>query len=326
MHFGLLIRSKRFVASALILGFAIPGALAQSFPAKPVRIVAPFPAGGSVDSIARIFGQGMSERLGQPVIVDNKPGADGTIAALEAIRARPDGYTLLIATNTQIVAVPSLRLKPPYDPLSVLTPVGMIGRGVFFLLIHPSIPANNLKELIAYAKSQPGKLNLATGNATGAVSGAQFARTGGIQITSVSYKGEAAAIPDLLSGRVQMMLATTTSLLTHAREGKLKALAVLGDRRSALAPDVPTFEEAGVRGLSVVPWIGVYAPAQTPVDVVTRLSREMALVLAQPAITQQLEQQAISISNMTPAQMTNFASSQLQVWARLIADAGIERE
>jgi len=241
-------RTRLAIAAAIGGMLVAPTAWAQAngYPNKPVKLIVPFSAGGSVDAAARIVGQGLAQQLGQPVIIDNKPGADGAIATNEVIKSRPDGHTLLFATNTAILAVPTLRLKPPYDPLSALTPVGFWSRqSAFFLFMHPSVPANNLKELIAFAKANPGKLNYATGNSTGELAFVQMRRLAAMQVTKIPYKGEAPAVPDLLSGRVQIMLASTISLLTMAKEGKLKVLAVIGDKRNALAPEVPTFAEAG---------------------------------------------------------------------------------
>ncbi|ART47643.1 Bug family tripartite tricarboxylate transporter substrate binding protein [Acidovorax carolinensis] len=324
-------RTRLAIAAAIGGMLLAPTAWAQAngYPNKPVKLIVPFSAGGSVDAAARIVGQGLAQQLGQPVIIDNKPGADGSIATNEVIKSRPDGHTLLFATNTAILAVPTLRLKPPYDPLSALTPVGFWSRqSAFFLFMHPSVPANNLKELIGFAKANPGKLNYATGNSTGELAFVQMRRLAAMQVTKIPYKGEAPAVPDLLSGSVQIMLASTISLLTMAKEGKLKVLAVIGDKRNALAPEVPTFAEAGFSGITVIPWGGVFAPTGTPRDVIDRLSREMSVILRRPEVVKQLEQQGVSVQDSypDPDEMKSFVSSQLDIWRRLVADEGIERE
>ncbi|MDB5745041.1 MAG: hypothetical protein JWR68_3356, partial [Polaromonas sp.] len=215
--------------TSVILGLIGFSSWAQPFPSRPVKLIVPFTAGGSVDAVGRAVGQGLSEQLGQPVVVENRPGADGAIGTSEVIRSKADGHTLLVATNTQILAVPTLRLKSPYDPLTALQPIGMLGQSAFFMYVHPSLPVNNLREFIAYAKENPGKLSYAFGNSTGNLAAAQLVRVAGVQMTGIPYKGEAPALPDLLSGRVQMMLASTTSMLVMAKEGKLKVIALIGD-------------------------------------------------------------------------------------------------
>ncbi|MBI2727201.1 MAG: tripartite tricarboxylate transporter substrate binding protein [Polaromonas sp.] len=314
------------VVATLMLSLACSIALAQPFPSRPVKLIVPFTAGGSVDAVGRAVGQGLSEQLGQPVVVDNRPGADGAIGTAEVIRSKPDGHTLLVATNTQILAVPTLRLKPPYDPLTALQPIGLLGQSAFFMYVHPSLPVNNLKEFIAYAKANPGKLSYAFGNSTGNLAAAQLVRLAGLQMTGVPYKGEAPALPDLISGRVQMMLASTTSMLNMVKDGKLKAIASIGDARSALAPDVPTFDEAGLRGITILPWIGLFAPADTSPEIVTRLSRELTTLMRQPANARLLEQQGLTPAVRSPGEMRTFISTQLQIWTRLISEAGVERE
>ncbi|MFC6284900.1 MULTISPECIES: Bug family tripartite tricarboxylate transporter substrate binding protein [Polaromonas] len=314
------------VVATLMLSLACSIALAQPFPSRPIKLIVPFTAGGSVDAVGRAVGQGLSEQLGQPVVVDNRPGADGAIGTAEVIRSKPDGHTLLVATNTQILAVPTLRLKPPYDPLTALQPIGLLGQSAFFMYVHPSLPVNNLKEFIAYAKANPGKLSYAFGNSTGNLAAAQLVRLAGLQMTGVPYKGEAPALPDLISGRVQMMLASTTSMLNMVKDGKLKAIASIGDARSALAPDVPTFDEAGLRGITILPWIGLFAPADTPPEIVTRLSRELTTLMRQPANARLLEQQGLTPTVRSPGEMRTFISAQLQIWTRLISEAGVERE
>jgi tripartite-type tricarboxylate transporter receptor subunit TctC len=222
--------------AALLLGLTaalVPLATqAQTFPNKPIRLVVPFPAGSATDSIGRTLGAAVSVALGQQVIVDNKAGADGAIAAAEVARAAPDGYTLLMATNSPMSAVPALRKVPPYDPVADFTPITDAGRYTFFIVVHPSVPANSIAELIQYAKANPGKLNYATGNTTGIVSTALFASLAGIQMVHVPYKGEPQAMTDLIGGRVQFLVATAATVAPHVREGRLRALAVTLEQRS----------------------------------------------------------------------------------------------
>jgi tripartite-type tricarboxylate transporter receptor subunit TctC len=288
-------------------------------------VVAPFPAGASVDAMARVYAQALAQQMQQTAIVENKPGADGAIAAAELIRATPDGQTLLFATNTPILAAPTLRMKPPYDPLTAFSPVALLGPSAFFLLVHPSVPAKDLREFIAYAKANPNKLSVAIPNSTANLATAQLARVADVEMTGIPYKGEAPAVPDLITGRVHAMFASTTSLLSHVAEGKLKVLAVLGSKRSGLAPQVPTVAEAGLPGVTVVPWVGIFAPAGTPRTVIERLSAETATALRNPSVVTQLEKQGLTVQYMNPEETGRFVAGQFETWTRLVKDAGIER-
>jgi tripartite-type tricarboxylate transporter receptor subunit TctC len=311
------------VASAL----ATTPLLAQtaSSPSRTLRVVAPFPAGASVDAMARVYAQALAQQMQQTAIVENKPGADGAIAAAELIRATPDGQTLLFATNTPILAAPTLRMKPPYDPLTAFSPVALLGPSAFFLLVHPSVPAKDLREFIAYAKANPNKLSVAIPNSTANLATAQLARVADVEMTGIPYKGESPAVPDLITGRVHAMFASTTSLLSHVAEGKLKVLAVLGSKRSGLAPQVPTVAEAGLPGVTVVPWVGIFAPAGTPRTVIERLSAETATALRNPSVVTQLEKQGLTVQYMNPEETGRFVAGQLETWTKLVRDAGIER-
>lgn len=320
-------RLLRITALMLASVFAgSPGfAQTQSFPSRPLRLLAPFPAGASVDAMARVYAQALAQQMHQAAIVENKPGADGAIAATEAMNALPDGHTLLFATNTPILAAPTLRVKPPYDPLKAFAPVALLGPSAFFLLVHPSVPARDLRAFIAYAKANPEKLSVAIPNSTANLATAQLTRVTNVRVTDVPYKGEASAVPDLLTGRVQAMFASTTGLLSHVAEGRLKVLAVLGDKRSALAPDVPTIAEAGFSGVTVVPWVGVFAPADTPRALIDRLSAETAAALDNPEVGTQLQKQGLTPQYMNADETARFVAGQLETWSRLVKDAGIER-
>lgn len=313
------------LASASALAAAPVLAQTQAFPSRPLRVLAPFPAGASVDAMARVYAQALAQQMQQSAVVENRPGADGAIAAGELIKAAPDGHSLLFATNTPILAAPTLRTKPPYDPLTAFAPVALLGPSAFFLLVHESVPAKDLREFIAYARAHPDKLSVAIPNSTANLATAQLARVADVQMTGIPYKGEAPAVPDLLTGRVHAMFASTTSLLSHVAEGKLKVLAVLGSKRSGLAPQVPTVGEAGLAGVTVVPWVGVFAPAGTPRAVIDRLSAETATALRNPAVAGQLEKQGLTPQYMNPEETARFVASQLETWTRLVRDAGIER-
>ena len=283
----------------------------------------PFPAGAAADTVARIVAQPLSETLGQPVLVDNKPGADGAIAAEAAAKASPDGYTLLFAGNTSMLGVPLLRKNPPYDPLADFSPITPVVRFAFFLVVHPSVPAKTLSELVDYARAHPGAVNYASGSVNAILAGAQLKTLGGLDIVHIAYKGEPLAVPDLLNGRVHMMFGTGAVTVPLVREGKLRALATLLPARSSLLPDVPTVEEAGMPQLSVMIWAGLFAPAKTPQDIVERLSREVNAILKRPAVRAQLEKQGVEPAGSTPGEFAPFLRQQLLDWARAARDAGM---
>lgn len=283
----------------------------------------PFPAGSGADTVARIVAQPLSEALGQPVLVDNRPGADGAIAAELAAKSAPDGYTLLSAGNTQMLGVPVLRKNPPYDPLIDFAPITSLVRFGFFLVVHPSVPAVTLADLIAHAKAHPGAVNYASGNVNGILAASQLKALGGIELVHVPYKGEPLAVPDLLNGRVHMMFGTGAITGPLVKEGKLRALATLLPARSALLPDVPTVAEAGMPQLSVLIWGGLFAPAKTPQPIVERLSREVNAILQQPAIRAQLERHGAEPAGSTPQEFGRFLRQQLLDWAKAARDAGM---
>jgi tripartite-type tricarboxylate transporter receptor subunit TctC len=310
---------------ALAIGAAPLSALAQ-YPNKPIRMVLQFPAGGIADAVARIVAQSLSQTLGQPVIVDNRPGADGAIAGEAVMKAAPDGYTLLFATNSTLSAVPTLRKNPPYHPVTDFTPISMVGRFTFFVFTHPGVPAKTLAELVTYARANPGKLNYGTGNTTSILATAQFKSIAGIDMVQVPYKGDAPAAMDLLGGRVDLVFGSTVPGLALAKEGKLRALATLLTRRSSHLPDVPTMAEAGFPEYSVTSWAAIFGPAKLPRPVVERLTREINAILQRPEIKEQLERQAFEVEGSTPEELGVFVKEQLEVWRRAVREAGIPQE
>jgi tripartite-type tricarboxylate transporter receptor subunit TctC len=311
--------------AAAAVAWAAAGAFAQ-YPSKPIRIVVPFPPGGGADNATRIVSQPLSQALGQPILVDNRAGADGAIAAEMVIKSAPDGYTLFFGTNTALVAVPVLRRNPPYDSREAFTPIGLVGRFVFFLYINPAVPANTVAEFIQYARSNPGKLNYGSGNSTAIVATVQMMRLAGIEMVHVPYKGDAPLIADLLPGRVQFAMITTASAMSLAKEGRLRMLATLLPKRSSLAPDVPTLAEAGLGGVSISPWASLLGPAKMPREVVDRLSRELNAVLRRPELREQLSRQAFEAEGSSPEAMTAFLAEQIDSWGRAVKDAGIQPE
>jgi len=315
---------KKLVAG-LVLGALCAVAHAQ-YPNKPVKIIVPFPAGSATDTISRILGNAVSNAMGQAVLVENKAGADGAIAAAEVAKAAPDGYTLLMATNSPMSAVPALKKVPPYDPVADFTPITDIGRYTFFIVVHPSVPAKTLSEFIAYAKANPGKINYATGNTTGIVSTAFFSSQAGIQMVHVPYRGEPQAIVDLVGGRVQLLFASSSTSVPQVRDGKLRALVTTLAKRSRLLPEVPTIAEAGMPQFSVTSWAGLFGPAKMPREVVERLNKEFAAAMARADVQALMEKQAFVLSPSSPERLGEFVKEQMASYRDILRAAGVQPE
>jgi tripartite-type tricarboxylate transporter receptor subunit TctC len=296
------------------------------YPNKPVRLIVPFPPGGAAELGARIFSQPLGLALGQPVLIETKPGADGAIAADAAMKAAPDGYTLFYATNTAFSWVPAVRKSPPYDPLADFTAVSLIGQFGFFVFSHPSVPASTMAELLAHIRANPGKLNYGSGNSTSMLSTAQLVLQEKLEVVHVPYKGDGPLSTDLLGGRVHFAIATPGVAAPQVKEGKLRVLATLLPSRSALLPEAPTMAEAGLRGLSITPWGGVFGPAGMPREITARLSRELATVLKQPDVREALGKLAFEPRSSTPEELAAFVKEQLGVWRRVVAEVGIKPE
>ncbi len=305
------------------LGALLATAALAQYPVKPIRIVAPFPPGGALDVVGRILAPPMSQTLGQPVVIENRPGADGAIAADLVAKSTPDGYTLLLASYTVLSALPNVRKNIPFDPIGDFTPIGSVGKLSFFLVIHPSLPVSKASELIQYARANPGKLNYGSANATSMLGPALLMSFADLDMRAVPYKGEALALNDLLSGRVHLMFISGT-LVPHVRNGKLRALATTLDSRSPLLPEVPTMVEAGLPPFPINPWIALIAPAKTPKDIVERLSRETNLALRRPEVRTQLDNQAFEGAGSTPEEMGAVMRQQLEAWRRTISELRIK--
>ncbi len=315
---------KKLVAT-IALALLSSAAHAQ-YPNKPIRLIVPFPPGGAAEVGARIFAQPLGQALGQPVVIETKPGADGAIAADAAMKAAPDGYTLFYATNTAFSWVPSVRKDAPYDPVNDFTPVSMVGVFGFFLFSHPSVPAANMKELLAHIRANPGKLNYGSGNSTSIVSTAQLLQREKLNAVHVPNKGDGPLMVDLLGGRVHFAIATPGAAAPQVREGKLRALATLLPSRSPLLPDAPTMKEAGLSELSVTPWGAVFGPKGMPRDITERVSRELVTLLKRPEVRDAFGKLAFEPRGSTPEELAAFTKEQLAVWRRAIADAGIKPE
>ncbi|MGD9941605.1 MAG: Bug family tripartite tricarboxylate transporter substrate binding protein [Burkholderiaceae bacterium] len=316
---------KRF-AFGIALLLAATQALAQQYPVKPVRIVIPFGPGSSTDVITRIVAEPVAAALGQPVVVDPKPGGDGAIAAIEVAKAAPDGYTLLIGSGSPMAAVPYLRKSPPYNPLKDFTPITDIGRYTVFLFTNAALPVKSLQEFIAYAKANPGKMSYATGNASGIVAFAQMNTLAGIELLHVPYKSAPPAMLDLVAGRVDAMMDPPTTGLPYVRDGKLRALVTTLNTRSPLLPDVPTIHEAGIPQFTISNWMGLVGPAGMPPAIVDRLNREFAAALKRPEVLAALDKQAFIPNPSTPQQFADFIKEQVDSYAKLLRASGVPQQ
>jgi len=311
---------------AAILAALLPFAAQAQYPSKPIRLIVPFPPGGAAELGARIFAQPLGQALGQPIIIETKPGADGAIAADATMKAAPDGYTLMYATNTAFSWVPSVRKNPPYDPVADFTPVSKIGVFGFFVFSHPSVPANSMAELLAHLRANPGKLNYGSGNSTAMLSTAQLVQQEKLDVVHIPYKGDGPLFVDLLGGRVQFAISTPGAAAPQVREGKLKVLATLLPSRSPLLPQAPTMAESGMKGMSITPWGGVFGPKGMPREIADRLSRELIVLLRRPEVVEAFGKLAFEPRGSTPEELAAFTKEQLQVWRRVVGEVGIKPE
>jgi tripartite-type tricarboxylate transporter receptor subunit TctC len=308
--------------SILALIFAAT-ASAQSFPTKPIKIIVPFPAGGTVDFFARVISTKLSEALGQSVLVENRAGAGGNIPAEAVAKAAPDGYTLLM--GSEIIAInTSLYSKIGYDPVKDLAPITLVGTVPNILIVHPSLPVNSVNDLIALAKKTPGKISFAsTGQGTSThLSSELFKLMANVDMLHVPYKGGPPAIADLISGQVNMMFINMPTGITHVRSGKAKIIAVSSIKRVSQLPDVPTVDQAGVKGFETSAWSGLYAPAGTPADIINRLNAEVVKILKQPSVREQLMAQGAEPVGDTPEEFSRFTLAEISKWAKIIKISG----
>ncbi len=314
------------IAFATVSAMWSMAAMAQpAYPVKPIRMVVPFPPGGTTDILARVAGQKITEATGQQVIVDNRPGAGGNIGTEIVARAPADGYTLLTDPGSTLTINPSLFPKLPFDPLKDFAPITIIAAVPNLLVVHPSLPAKTVKELIALAKARPGQLNYAS---TGAgqsthLSLELFKLMGGLNITHIPYKGSSPALTDVLAGQVTIMFDNMPSCLPHVKAGKLRALGVSTLQRSPALPALPTIAESGLPGFEVSVWFGVLAPAGTPRDIVSRLNAVVVKALAAPDVRQRLAGQGAEAVGNTPEQFTAQMQRDLVKWAKVVKDANI---
>jgi tripartite-type tricarboxylate transporter receptor subunit TctC len=314
---------------ALALLFAAaPAGMAQEYPAKPVRLILPYAAGGPTDIVSRLFAQKLGEALGQQFVADNRGGAGGIIACELAARAIPDGYTLLMGAVGVLTINPHLRQKLPFDPQRDFQPVSLLSSSPYLLLVNPGVPARSVKELVALAQARPGQLNYASGGVgTGNHLSAELLKlTAGVDLTHIPYKGASLAVGDLISGQVQALFVNVLPALPHVRSGKARALAVTSARRSTAAPDIPTFAESGYPGIVTSSSFGLLAPARTPSAIVKRLHGELAQIARQPAVRERLEAQGAEVIGSTPEEFAAFIRSETERWGKVIKTAGIKAD
>ncbi len=305
---------------------AASGAFAQgaaNFPSRPLRFIVPYAAGGNGDIVARIVAQKLSAQLGQQVVIDNRAGAGGNIGAEIAAHAAPDGYTIVLGTNTHAINM-SLYARPGYDFERDFVPITRSTTAPMVLIVNPGLPAKTLKEFIALAKSQPGKLNFATGGSGSSahVITELFATMAGVRMTHVPYKGVAQATTDLIAGQIQLAFNSTSTALAHMQAGRVRGLAISTATRSPAAPQLPTIAEAGVPGFDASIWQGLLAPARTPAALVARLNREAVSALQSSEVKEQLRAQGIEATPSTPAEFGAFIKAEIARWAQVIKAAG----
>jgi tripartite-type tricarboxylate transporter receptor subunit TctC len=317
-------------AAAALLGAAGPAAAQQdaaSFPSKPLTFVVPFAAASATDQIARALGQAITNQTQQPVIIENRAGASGFIASQYVAKAAPDGYTLLVTTNTTHAANEHLYKKLPYDPVKDFAPVAAVGKGGQIMVVNGASPAKNVAEFIALAKKEPGKLSFGSGSSSSRMAGELLQQLAGIQLLHVPYKSNPLAVTDLMGGQIDMMITDTATGLPQVKAGKLRALGVSGAKRSALAPEVPTIAEAGVPGYEMGYWFAVYAPAKTAPAVVQRLNA----LLVQAAKSDSARNSfyaptGTEVFTTTPDELAKFQTAESRKWAQIIQAAGIQPE
>jgi tripartite-type tricarboxylate transporter receptor subunit TctC len=317
----------RTTMTLALIGVAT-GAMAQTagYPNRPITLVLPFAAGSGTDTTTRLIAKELGTALNATTIIDNKAGANGSIAASFVARAPADGYTLFVTTNTTHSANPYLLKTMNYDPVKDFTPIARTGDLPFMLVINPEIPANSVEELIALAKKNPGKYTYASGSSSAIVSGATFARLAGIDMLHVPYKSSPPAMTDVIAGRVSMMFTDVPTGLPHVNAKSLKALAVTTKYRSKIMPDLPTMDEAGVKGFDVTSWQGYLGPANLPKEIVVKLNAEIRKIVERPDIQKELAGRGMEAFSGTPEEFDAFLKEQLVVWQKLIEGAGIEKQ
>ena len=311
------------IALTLMLALAAASTPAADYPSRPIKIIVPFGAGGVTDSTARITARAIEKSLGQPVVVENKPGGDGSIAAMSVKASAPDGHTLFFATSSTL-ATPLVSRAADYDALRDFSPIGTVGKFPYAMFVAADVPATTLKQFIEYARANPGKLNYGTVNNGEYLAGAQFLKAARIDVVRIPYK--AAPVTDLVAGRIQVYFGPVGNAIAQVRDGKVRMLAMLSDERSPLAPDVPTLAESGMESVGMPSYQMFLAPAGTPAAVTERLSREINLALRDPAVRAQLENVSLQVEGTSPQQLRTNLESANRTWTAFFREVGIERQ
>jgi tripartite-type tricarboxylate transporter receptor subunit TctC len=317
------------VSCALAFWLAVlphPARTAEAYPSRPITIVVPFGAGSGTDIAARIIAQSLGVALNQNIVVDNRPGANGGIAATYVAKAASDGYTLLMSTNSPHSSNPALLKNLAYDPVKDFAPITRIGSFTLMLVVNPAVPVKSLAELIAYAKANPGRLAYASGNTSGILAGETLKHWAGVDILHVPYKSVPPALNDVIAGRVALAFSDLTPVLPHVASGALRPLGITRLRRSALLPDLPTFDESGLKDFEVESWAGLFAPAATDPAILTRLNTETRTIVENPRIKAQLAMIGFEAFGSTPEELGAFVKDQLVRTSRMVKEAGIEPE
>jgi tripartite-type tricarboxylate transporter receptor subunit TctC len=316
---------KRTALAAIVLSTAF-AAGAQDYPAKAMTFVVPFAAGSATDQLARALGQSISAETRQAVVIDNKPGASGFLAAQQVAKAPADGYTVLITTNTTHAANEHLYKSMPYDPVKDFAPVTLLGKGGQIMIVNPKVPVSSVAEFVALAKKQPGKLSYGSGSSSSRIAGELLQQMAGIEILHVPYKSNPLAITDLLGGQIDMMITDTATGLPQVKGGKVRALGVTAKKRTPLAPEIPTIDEAGVKGYEMGYWFAAYVPAKTPGPVVKRLQELLASATKSASARTFYESTGTEPVTSSPEELGRFQTAESQKWGRIIKAANIQPE
>src|SRR6516225_6614117 len=313
-----------FILVAAIAAFFSAAAYAADYPSRPITIVNVFGPGSGSDTVSRIIADKLGPALGQTTIVEDRPVADGALAALYVHHQPADGYTLLMGTNSPLSADPFIHKNLNYDPIKDFVPITRVGSFTLMLVVDPKLPIHSVKDLVDYSKANPGKLSFASGNTAGIVGGYALMKWGEISMLHVPYKTTVPALTDILSGRVSMMFADFTAAMPHVKAGTLRPLAISRIRRSSLYPDLPTMDEAGVKGFNLDTWAGLVAPAGTPPQIVTKLNGALRKIIDSPETQAQFKNIGFEGFSSTPEELGDFIKAQLALWGKMVKDAGIQ--
>ena len=319
-------KALTLAVAALAAALVSPSLHAEDFPSRPITFNNPFGPGSASDTLCRIIGDALGAALKQPIVVEDRPGADGAVAAQYVSRATPDGYNLLMATNSPLSADPFLLKGIAYDPIKDFAPVTRVGSFTLMLVVNPNLPVHSVNELLDYAKANPGKLSMASGNTAGVVGAKTLAHFAGIDILHVPYKSSPQAIEDVIAGRVSMMIVDFTVGMPHVTSGQVRALAMTRLKRSKLYPDLQTMDEAGVKGFELDAWAGLVAPAKTPPEVIATLNAALRKVIDNPDTQTRFKNVGFEAFSSTPEEFGGFIKTQLSVWSKMVKDANIQAE